>query len=109
MELFVDKYKNISGVEFSYKVSRSNVPDNANYYLYNILLEETKTNHKINLLLFIRKSQLHKSWNDADRFVRGRPLKFLNKVILDEYEKQTIPIKWPGGKDWFMWGFLPDI
>lgn len=108
MELVNDKYKNIYGEEFSYKIIRSNIPNNADYYMYNLIVEVIEKKERRNFLLFIRKSERHKSWKEADLFVQKRPLEFLKKAILNEYQNGSVPLRWPAGRDWLLWGVLPE-
>lgn len=85
------KYANKNGVEFVIEIKKSDVPKEANYWLFNLKVTEHSTELTKIYPAMIKRDFCPNDSSAADS-VKGTPIKVL-KSALDEYQDGSTPIK----------------
>jgi hypothetical protein len=87
-------YRNADGVCFDIKVENANVPRDADYWHYWLIAEESQTRRAHAYRAMVRKNQCPTK-EEADRFLEGKPMRYLESAILDRYSDGATPLLWP--------------
>jgi len=95
----IGTYLNQKGEKFTIFLQDAQVPSDATYWGYFFVVEDSQK-RQIPFSALIKKDSLSRK-QDADKFVIGDPLNYL-QGLLDATEDGKTPLMGPTTKDWFV-------
>ena len=92
-------YTNQNGENFHISIERGNAPEEANYWGYVFLIKDSSGKEKL-FRCMILKTFLERQ-TDADQFVKGDPLVYINS-LLEATSGGSTPLFWPLNMNWIV-------
>jgi hypothetical protein len=94
-------YENANGVWFDIDIEEAHVPAEAGHWGYYMTATERET-QKAHVHFAIIQKDFCDTKDSSDRFLQGRPLDFLKKMLLDHYEEGEIPMVRSVAQGWLV-------